>query len=61
MLSWKDMMDRFHIDVKYSALYRPESIGLLERQHRPLKDSLKAAMVDMGEAHQENWMNFLPF
>ena len=32
---WKGMMDRLHIKVRYSALYRPESIGLLERQHRP--------------------------
>ena len=24
---WKDMMSKLHIDVKYSALYRPQSIG----------------------------------
>ena len=33
---WKGMMSKLNIDVKYSALYRPQSIGLLERQHRSL-------------------------
>ena len=55
------MMDKLNIKVQYSALYRPESIGLLERQHRSLKDSLKAALVDMGEVHQDKWLDFLPF
>ena len=54
-------MDTLNIDVKYSALYRPESIGMLERQHRSIKDSLKAALVEMGEAHQDKWLNHLPF
>ena len=55
------MMSKLHIDVKYSALYRPQSIGLLERQHRGLKDSLKAALIQMGDTHQERWMDHLPF
>ena len=58
---WKDMMSKLNIEVTYSALYRPESIGLLERQHRSIKDSLKAALVDMGEQHQDRWMDYLPF
>ena len=58
---WKGMMDKLHIDVQYSALYRPESIGMLERQHRSLKDSLKSAIVDMGEKYQGEWMDYLPF
>ena len=58
---WKEMMSRLNIEVKYSALYRPQAIGILERQHRSIKDSLKAAIVDMGEAHQDKWMDFLPF
>ena len=37
---WKGMMDRLNVEVKYSALYRQESIGMLERQHRDLKNSL---------------------
>ena len=58
---WKDMLEKLNIDVKYSALYRPQSIGMLERQHQGLKNSLKAALIDMGELHQEKWMDFLPF
>ena len=37
-------------------------MGLLERQHRSsIKDSLKAAIVDMGDQYQNKWMDFLPF
>ena len=50
---WKGMMDKLNIEVKYSALYRPQSIGMLERQHQGLKNSLKAALLDMGTTHQE--------
>ena len=58
---WKGMMDKLNIEVKYSALYRPQSIGMLERQHQGLKHSLKAALLDMGETHQSKWLDFLPF
>ena len=58
---WKDMLAKLNIEVRYSALYRPQSIGLLERQHRPLKDGLKAAIEDMTEKHQDKWLDFLPF
>ena len=55
------MMSKLNIDVKYSALYRPQSIGLLERQHQSLNDSLKSALVQMGDTHQERWLDHLPF
>ena len=58
---WKDMMGKLNIKVQYSALYRPQSIGMLERQHQGLKNSLKAALIDMGEVHQDKWLDFLPF
>ena len=58
---WKDIMSKLHIEVKYSALYRPQSIGILERQHRSIKDSLKAAIEDLTEKHKERWLDFLPF
>ena len=54
-------MAKLNIEVKYSALYRPQSIGLLERQHRSLKDSMKAAIEDLVEKHQNRWFDFLPF
>ena len=55
------MMSKLNIEVKYSALYRPQSIGMLERQHRGLKDSLRAALEDMGQQHQDKWLDFLPW
>ena len=58
---WKDMMAKFNIEVKYSALYRPQAVGLLERQHSTIKNSLKAAIEDMAEKHQGDWLNHLPF
>ena len=57
---WRDMMTKLNIKVSYSALYRPQAIGMLERQHRPLKDSLKAAIEEMGDKYQDRWMEFLP-
>ena len=58
---WKEMMKTLHVDIKYSALYRPQGIGLLERQHRSIKDSLKAAIEDMVDKHQGRWMDHLPW
>ena len=34
---------------------------MLERQHKSIKDSLKAAIVDMGEQYQNRWLDYLPF
>ena len=58
---WKEMMSKLHIDIKYSALYRPQGIGMLERQHRDVKTSLKAAIEDMAGKHQDKWLDHLPF
>ena len=33
---------------------------MLERQHRSIKDSLKAAIEDMGQKYQDRWMDYLP-
>ena len=57
---WKDMMAKLNIKVQYSASYRPQAIGMLERQHRSIKDSLKAAIEDMGQKYQDRWMDYLP-
>ena len=54
-------MEKLHIEVKYSASYRPQANGLLERQHRCLKDSLKAALIDMGDKFHDKWLDHLPF
>ena len=58
---WQEMMKKLHINIKYSALYRPQANGLIERQHRSIKDSLKAIIQDMVDRHQGRWMDHLPF
>ena len=58
---WKDMMSRLNIEVKYSALYHPQSVGLIERQHRSIKESLKASIEEMVGKHQNKSFEFLPF
>ena len=54
-------MSRLNIEVKYSALYRPQAVGLIERQHRSIKESLKASIEEMVGKHQNQWYDFLPF
>ena len=51
---WKEMMSKLNINVKYPASYRPESQGLLERQHRSLKTSLKAALEELSLVCRHN-------
>ena len=58
---WKDMMSRLNIKINYSALYRPQSIGMLERQHRNIKESLKASIAELGDKYQNKWLDYLPF
>ena len=41
--------------------YHQSTNGAIERQHRTIKESLKASLVEMGDTHQENWMMQLPF
>lgn len=54
---WKGILSKLNIKVQYSALYRPQSIGMLERQHRGIKDSLKTAIAEMGVKYQDQWLN----
>ena len=58
---WRETMAKLNVNIKYSALYRPQAMGMIERQHRSLKDSLKAAINDLADKHQNKWLDFLPF
>ena len=58
---WKNVMSNLQIDLKYSALYRPQSIGMLERTHGPLKKGLIAALIENGELRQDKWIDHLPW
>ena len=58
---WKNVMKHLHINITHSALYRPQSMGMLERTHGPIKRGLKAALLANGELHQEKWLDYLPW
>ena len=58
---WKNFMTDLNIEVKYTPLYRPQGVGMLERTHGPIKNGLKAALIENGQLHQEKWIDFLPW
>ena len=58
---WRDMNKTLNIDVKFTALYSPMSNAMVERQHQSLKNSLKTALIDMGNTHQDRWIDQLPW
>ena len=58
---WRETMSKLNVDIKYSALYRPQAMGMIERQHRSIKDSIKASINDMADKHQNRWLDVLPF
>ena len=58
---WQNMLADLNIEIKHSAMYRPQSMGMLERSHGPLKQSLKAALLENADFHQEKWIDHLPW
>ena len=58
---WKCMSQKLGIKLNYTPTYSPQTNGLIERQNSTIKTSLKAALIQMGEEHKENWYNFLPW
>ena len=58
---YKDIMSTFGIEVRFTPAYHPATNGAIERRHQTIKNSIKAALVDMGAKHQNNWMRALPW
>ena len=58
---WKRMQDKLGIKLHYTPLYSPQANGLCERQNSTIKTSLKAALIEMGEKHKNDWYDFLPW
>ena len=48
------------INVNLVPRYHQSTNGAIERQHRTLKESIKASLVEMGDLHKEKWMSQLP-
>ena len=58
---YKDLMKQFNIEVKFTPMYHAATNGAIERRHQTIKNSLKAALVDMGNTHGDRWMQALPW
>ena len=58
---WTTMHVKLGALVSYTPLYHSASLGHLERQHRDIKTSLKAAPLEMGDKHGLNWPTVLPW
>ena len=54
---YKDIMRTFSIEVKFTPAYHAASNGAIERRHLTIKNALKAALIDMGNEHQDKWMS----
>ena len=52
---WKEMSSKLGIKLNFTPLYSPQTNGLIERQHSTLKNSIKAAMIQMGDQYQPRW------
>ena len=58
---WRGLQEHLGIKVEFTPLFRPQANGAVERQHQSLKNSLKAALIDMGDTHREKWYDALPW
>ena len=58
---FKGLLESFNVEVKFSPAYHAATNGLIERKHQDLKNSLKAALVDMGNTERDKWMDALPW
>ena len=58
---FQDIMKNFNIEVTFTPAYHAATNGAIERQHQTIKNSLKAALVDMGNEHKDQWTRALPW
>ena len=58
---WTKMHEQLGTLVSYTPVYHSASLGHLERQHRDIKDGLKACLLEMGDTHASKWHLALPW
>ena len=58
---WRSLQKTLQVEIKFSPLFSPQSNGLIERQHKTIKESLKAALHSMGDVHKSKWYWQLPW
>ena len=54
---WKGLHKALGTIVKYTPLYSPSSLGMGERQHREIKNGLKACLLTMANDAKDRWMD----
>ena len=54
-------MSDLNIEVKYAPLCRPQSMGMLERTHGPIKSALKASLLENGELYTFAYTSFITY
>ena len=45
------------VKVNFVPPYHQSTNGAIERQHRTIKESIKASLVELGDVHKSNWMS----
>ena len=58
---WQQLESTLGIDLKKGALYRPQSVGMVERSHRTFKNALKTQILDFATKNQRKWPQLLPW
>ena len=58
---FKGVLEKLGIEIKFAPAYHAATNGLIERKHQDIKNSLKAALVAMGNTHRDKWMDALPW
>ena len=58
---WQDVLRTFGIKVKFTPAYHAATNGAIERKHQDIKNALKAALVEMGNNHRDQWFMALPW
>ena len=58
---FQDIMRNFNIEVAFTPAYHAATNGAIERQHQTMKNALKAALIDMGNTHRDQWTRALPW
>ena len=58
---WKGLQDTLGIKVQFTPRFRPQANSAIERQHQSIKNSLKAALLELGDKYRERWSDILPW
>ena len=58
---WLDLNRVLGTEVTFVPPFHQQTNGAIERQHKTLKESIKASLVEMADTHREKCMQQLPY